>query len=387
MRTTSAPAAMPGRDGDPADVAAHHLQHHRPPMARRRRLQAVGRIDADFHRAQEADGVVGLGQVVVDRLRYADERDPALLGEAGEKTRAAVAADADQGVEVERVEALDRLVRPVLHGAVRHRILERIALVDRLQHRAALAQELAVHVLHRQVAMAYRPFQQPGGAGDDADHGEPIFPNRVIGDGANGGVQAGAVAARGQHADAVVLQPELAHTPACLPVPAPARIARLARGRKAGGSGESAAPVHSDGTSPRCVAAVNPPLREGHAIATSVREPVMGVPCRVVYSETEDDAVAGRGAARAGAAHPCAGAARGHRPSARAPLSGRAANGDVRTGLLLGRRAQVLEPARRLDDGGRAMPAGSRPIRPTRRSVPAAPATPRRCWSSSILGG
>ena len=166
------------RDGDPADVAAHHLQHHRPPMARRSRLQTVGRFDADFHRAHVADGVVGLGQVVVDRLRHADKRDFPLLGEAGENAGAAVAADADERVQIERAEAIDRLLRSVLDAAVRHRILERIALVDRLQHRAALTQELAVDVFHRQVAIAYRPLQQPGGAGDDADDLESIFLNR-----------------------------------------------------------------------------------------------------------------------------------------------------------------------------------------------------------------
>ena len=147
-------------------------------MARRRRLQAVGRFDADFHRAHVADGVIGLGQVVVDRLRHADKRDFTLLGEAGEYAGAAVAADADQGVQIERAETLDRLLRSVLDAAVRHRILERIAFVDRLQHRAALPQELAVDVFHCQVAIAYRPFQQPGGAGDDADDLESIFLNR-----------------------------------------------------------------------------------------------------------------------------------------------------------------------------------------------------------------
>ena len=64
-------------------------------------------------------------------------------------------------------------------------------------------------------------------------------------------------------------------------------------------------------------------------------------------------------------------------------LSRRARAGDVRDGLLLGRRAQVLEAARRLLDRGRATPAASRRTRPTRRCAPGGPGTPRPCWSST----
>jgi hypothetical protein len=109
------------------------------------------------------------------------------------------------------MKAFDRLPRSILDAAVRHRIFEWIALVDCLEYRSALAQELAVDVVHGQVAIAHRPLQQAGGAGEDADHGEPVFLNGAIGDRAYGGIQPGAIAAGSQHADAVVLQLEFAH--------------------------------------------------------------------------------------------------------------------------------------------------------------------------------
>ena len=72
------------------------------------------------------------------------------------------------------------------------------------------------------------------------------------------------------------------------------------------------------------------------------------------------------------------------RQPAEGPLSGGARDRDVRHGLLLGRRAQVLGAGRRhLRHRGRLCRRATRPTRPTRRSAPAAPATTRWCWWSS----
>ena len=66
------------------------------------------------------------------------------------------------------------------------------------------------------------------------------------------------------------------------------------------------------------------------------------------------------------------------------PFPGRARAGDVRPGLLLGRRAHVLAGAGRLRDRGRLRRRATRRTRPTRRSAPARPATTRWCsWSST----
>ena len=79
--------------------------------------------------------------------------------------------------------------------------------------------------------------------------------------------------------------------------------------------------------------------------------------------------------------------ARGTRDAADAPLPRRDAGRRVRPGLLLGRREEVLADPRRLSPPPSATRAGSRRTRPTRRSAPAGPGTPRSCGSSSTRDG
>ena len=93
-----------------------------------------------------------------------------------------------------------------------------------------------------------------------------------------------------------------------------------------------------------------------------------------------------RGACR-GAARPRAADRHGARafrqpPRARRALSAGDRHRDLRHGLLLGRRAQVLGGRRGgLGDRRRLRRRLHRPTRPMKRSARAAPATPRRCWS------
>ena len=75
-RSPSAPPAAP-RSGDPAGVAAHHLDDHDPVVGLGGGVQAVDRLGHDLHRGVEAEGEVGdPPSVVVDRLRHADQRRP-----------------------------------------------------------------------------------------------------------------------------------------------------------------------------------------------------------------------------------------------------------------------------------------------------------------------
>ena len=76
MRIKSAPPAIP-MQGDPAGVAAHHLDDDDAVVRLGGRVQPVDRLGGDRDRRVEAEGVVGAGEVVVDRLRDADD------GEAG----------------------------------------------------------------------------------------------------------------------------------------------------------------------------------------------------------------------------------------------------------------------------------------------------------------
>ena len=108
-------------DGDPAGVAAHDLDDHHAVVRLRRRVQAVDRLGADRDGGVEAEGVVGAREVVVDRLRHADDRQPVLVVQARGDAERVLAADRDERVEPVRERARGRGSTPpsTLYGFVR----------------------------------------------------------------------------------------------------------------------------------------------------------------------------------------------------------------------------------------------------------------------------
>ena len=102
---------------DPAGVAAHHLDDHDPAMRFGGRVQPIDRVGREADGGVEAETARRADDVVVDRLRHADERD-ALLVELVRDGQRAVAADADQRVELHLLEHLDHAVA-VVEGALR----------------------------------------------------------------------------------------------------------------------------------------------------------------------------------------------------------------------------------------------------------------------------
>src|SRR5215208_1111247 len=91
-------AGHPGVAGDPARGAPHHLDDDHPVVRFSGRVQAVDRVGRDLDRGLEAEREVGAGEVVVDRLRHADDVDAVLGQPAGDAERV-LAADRDQPVE------------------------------------------------------------------------------------------------------------------------------------------------------------------------------------------------------------------------------------------------------------------------------------------------
>lgn len=89
--------------GDPADVAAHHLDDEDAVVRFRRGVQTVDRVRGHRHRGVEAEGVVGGVGVVIDRLRHAHHRN-AVVGEPLGTLERAFAADRDQRVDARVVE-------------------------------------------------------------------------------------------------------------------------------------------------------------------------------------------------------------------------------------------------------------------------------------------
>ena len=81
-------AGDPAHDRDPARVPAHDLDDHDAVVRLGGRVQPVDRLGADRDGGVEAERVVGRGQVVVDRLRDADDREVVLLVAVAPRRRA-----------------------------------------------------------------------------------------------------------------------------------------------------------------------------------------------------------------------------------------------------------------------------------------------------------
>ena len=88
-------AREPGLERDPARVAAHHLDHHHAVVGLRGRVQPVDRLGGDLERRVEAEGHIGGGEVVVDRLRDAEHRNVVLTVEPRRGPQRVLAADRD----------------------------------------------------------------------------------------------------------------------------------------------------------------------------------------------------------------------------------------------------------------------------------------------------
>ena len=116
---------------------------------------------------------------------------------------AAVAADADQPVEMQLAQALDHLGRADLLAAVAHREGERIAAIGGAEEGAALARQHGVEPRRIERLGSDRAVQQPVRTVADADCLPAITVMRPQRHRTNGGVEAGAVTAAGEDADAL----------------------------------------------------------------------------------------------------------------------------------------------------------------------------------------
>ena len=86
-------------DGDPARVPAHHLDDHHPVVRLGRRVQPVDRLRRDRHGRVESECVVRRVEVVVDRLRHADDRELVLGIQPRGDAQRVLAADRDERVQ------------------------------------------------------------------------------------------------------------------------------------------------------------------------------------------------------------------------------------------------------------------------------------------------
>ena len=88
-----------GVQRDPPGVAAHHFHHHDAAMGLGGGVQTIDGVGGEADGGVEAEAAGGADDVVVDRLRHTDQRNALLVELVGDR-QCAVAADADERIEV-----------------------------------------------------------------------------------------------------------------------------------------------------------------------------------------------------------------------------------------------------------------------------------------------
>ena len=175
---------------DPARVAAHHFDDKDPVMALGGRVEAVDRLRGDVQRGVEAEGDIGRAEVVINRLRHADDVDAVGVQATG-GTEGVLAADRGQAVEVEVADRRAHALEPVLAligigpGAAEDRAAAREDPPDSLE-----------------VELGDRAFEDAAPAVAEAHDLMPVVVDSLTHHAADDGVQPGTVTPTGQDSDA-----------------------------------------------------------------------------------------------------------------------------------------------------------------------------------------
>ena len=158
-------------------------------MAFRGRVEPVDRVGGDLHRRVEPERDVRPGEVVVDRLRDPDDRDP-VGGELRAGAERALAADHDQAVEPTRVH------RPSHTGGA---VIERERIEPGASQDRAAAVEQPAGPFEREVVTPVLDDAAPAVA--EPDHVVAERSDALADDRSDHGVQTRTVAAAGEQAD------------------------------------------------------------------------------------------------------------------------------------------------------------------------------------------
>ena len=143
----------------------------------------------------EAEGDVGHGDVVVDGLGQGDDVH-ARLGQPIGVFLGAAAAEADQGVEVMALIVVDDHLGHVQHLAADRHLVRLVA--AGAEDGAAQGEDARQHFALEQNGAV---LHQAAKAVAEADDLHVVGVEGALADGADGRIEAGAVAARGQHTD------------------------------------------------------------------------------------------------------------------------------------------------------------------------------------------
>ncbi len=164
-------------------------------MAARRGLQPRQGLGHHRHRAVEAEGALGVHQVVVDGLGHAHHRQAQLLEAVGD-AHGAIATDGHQRVQAQLAHVVHHRTGDI--GPASAEPGKRVGLVVRPEDGAALVQDAADGP---PVQRHHATLDQAEKAPFDAGDARAAVVDEGLGDRADHGVEPGAVAAAGEHAD------------------------------------------------------------------------------------------------------------------------------------------------------------------------------------------
>ena len=139
--------------------------------------------------------------VVVDGLGNAHQIDAALERQTAQDAQAAVAADSDQGIDLELRQTLEDAVTEVDPVAIRLLVVEGVTLVGGAEDGAGPAQDLAGEARESEHLGGDRTRQQAVGAVPNADDLPAVAQHRAFDHGPDHRVKSGAIAAAGQESD------------------------------------------------------------------------------------------------------------------------------------------------------------------------------------------
>ena len=236
-------------EGQPAGAVAHDLGEDDAVVGVRRRVEAVDGLRGDLEGGREAEGGVGLDDVVVDGLREVEDVEAGVHEPAG-VLRGAAAAQADEGVEVVLLVVLDDGRDHVPLLAVNDHAVHLVP--TGAEHGASDGEDA------RQrggVELGVAVLGQPAHAVAEADELPAVLLDRRLAEAADRGVESRGVSAGGQDPDA------LGSHARSMPVPASShRLTPLAS--RWPGRTSRREPVHSAAEAARPPGAHAPVARE-----------------------------------------------------------------------------------------------------------------------------
>ena len=186
----------------PAGISPHQFDDHDPMVAGGRRMDSVDRLGTRFHGRREAEGDVGVHQVVVDRLGHADASHAERYHSRSAAHRA-VAADDHEGIKTVFVIMGRGLFAHVLEDGFTElvradRESRRVGLVRGAEDRPAAREDVAD--IRR--AQGVNPIlDQPEKAVLDAETFPAVVVHRRLGYGANDRVDSRTIASAGEDSD------------------------------------------------------------------------------------------------------------------------------------------------------------------------------------------